>query len=295
MLHQQSPHSLHPGQKRGFTLVELLVVIGIIAVLISILIPVVGHVRTSSYAASTQNQLIVIQHGIEQYRQTFEAYPGPLADSQLKTSANPTGLATSSENLIFGLLGGWDPAGKPVGIGAYNPALVGGGPASQNPLKAQRYQPFVDPTSAGLDPIKSGNAWLPWSNGAHANVANPGKYSDTAAPEFVDRFPDALPILYIRARVGASGVVVLNATTAYPAGTTPAYDPRQLFPYNFPDLTAPASATPPNTDFANPQQYFGTLADINVPRQRDGYLLISAGIDRIYGTGDDITNGGKLK
>jgi prepilin-type N-terminal cleavage/methylation domain-containing protein len=284
MLHQPSSHTARRAHQRGFTLIELLVVIGIIAVLMGILIPVVAHVRQSAYAASTQSQLLVIQAGIEQYRQTFEAYPGPLADSQLKplTAAGPT----SSENLIFGLLGGWDPA-----TNNYNPALVGGGPASQNPLKAQRYQPFVDPTSAGLDPIKSGNAWVPWSNGAHANVSYPAKFTDTAAPEFVDRFPDALPILYIRTHVGATNVV-----TGFPNPTgTPAYDPQQLFPYNFPDLKTPATATPPNTDFANPQSYFGTLADITVPRQTDGYLLISAGMDRIYGTGDDITNGGKLK
>jgi prepilin-type N-terminal cleavage/methylation domain-containing protein len=303
---------LHPCQKRGFTLVELLVVIGIIAVLMGILIPVVGHVRTSAYAASTQSQLLVIQAGIEQYRQTFEAYPGPLPDSRIQP-ATAAGTYTSSENLVFGLLGGWDPK-----TDTYSAALVGGGPASQNPLKAQRYQPFVDPISAGLDPIKPVSVvdpvtkvnvaqWVAWSDSAHQNIANPGSYKDSSngvqhlsAPEFVDRFPDALPILYIRTRIGASGVVT-DGATAYPAGTNPAYDRRQVEPYTFPKLPMPPQANPPFSpsppaNFAMyAPEYFGTLADPTIPRQKDGYLLISAGIDRIYGTGDDITNGGKLK
>jgi type II secretory pathway pseudopilin PulG len=292
----------HPLPRRdrlaAFTLVELLVVIGIIAVLMGILLPVVSHIKQAGYTSATANQLIVIQGGIEQYRQTFEAYPGPVPDAFLlpvANAANAGGPFTGSENLVLGLLGGLQ-VNPATGVISFNPTLVGSGPNSLNFLKPQRYPAFVDPVSAGLDTLKSGANWTVWST--HQNVSYPGKFTDTPAPEFVDRYPDALPILYIRARVGATGVVALNAngTTTFPANTSPAYNPWQLIPYNFPDLTSPGSASPPNTDFANPQSYFGNLADnFMTPRQKDGFLLISAGPDRRYGTADDVTNGGKLK
>ena len=143
----------------------------------------------------------------------------------------------------------------------------------------------------------SSPAWIPWNNGAHANVAYPANYTDTAFPEFVDRFPDALPILYIRARLGANGVVT-DGATVYPANSIPAYDRRQLEPYSFPKLPMgpPTGNAPPGGVFAvYAAEYFGNIADTRTPRQKDGYLLISAGIDRLYGTTDDITSAGKIK
>ena len=280
----------------GFTLIELLVVIGIIVVLMGILIPVASHVRKSAYAASTQSQLLVIQQGIEAYQQVFGSYPGPVADNLLLPAMNPAnagGPLTSSENLVLGLLGGFKvaaPLTVPPTI-QYDATLVGGGPSSLNPLKVQRYQSFVDPISAGLDPIKNGTVWLKWSDPAHANV-NPGQFSDSPLPEFVDRFPDALPILYIRARVGATNVVPNFPTAGAPA----AYNPAQLYMYPFAIKNPNGLVKQPTpVDFTNPQDYFGSLANINVPRQKDGYMLISAGIDRIYGTADDLTNTGKMK
>ena len=291
------PRRDRPG---AFTLVELLVVIGILAVLMGILLPVVSHVRTAGYTTSTANQLLVLQGGIEQYRQTFEAYPGPLAENELKgmvpgvpaTSANiinNISPRTGSENLVFGLLGGISMTVNSPNITlAYNAALVGGGPNSLNPLKTQRYPAFVDPVAAGLDTLKIGPVWVKWGgpNNPHAGqgVKNQLLYSDTDAPEFVDRYPDPLPILYIRAKVGATNVVP-GYPNASPTATA-AYDPLQLGPY---------VVLFPTPDFATTQAYFGTLADNTVARQKDGFLLISAGPDRKYGTSDDVTNGGALK
>ena len=51
----------------------------------------------------------------------------------------------------------------------------------------------------------------------------------------------------------------------------------------------------PSPNVLSAAEYFGTLADTSVPKQKDGYLLISAGIDRKYGTLDDITSAGKVK
>ena len=308
------PDRRSPGSRlAGFTLIELLVVIGIIVVLMGILIPVAAHVRKSAYVASTQSQLLVIQSGIEAYRQVFESYPGPLADSQVQGGAAPLmmtdaggpgvkAVITGTENLALGVLGGLTPV-VPATVPPtfkFDPTLVGGGPSSLNPLKAQRYQSFVDPVAAGLDTVKFNDIpkklsyWVPWGNNVnssmHSNVSFQTAYTDSGVPEFVDRFPDALPILYIRTRVGATNVV-----PGFPGAGSAAYDPVQLYPYPFALNNPIAAVKSTSTDFPAIQNYFGSLANNKVPRQKDGYMLISAGADRIYGTADDQTNTGRLK
>ena len=68
---------------RGFTLVELLVVIGIIAILVGILLPVVSKVRTSGYIADSKNWIGQISGAIERYYTDFHAYPGPIPDNNI--------------------------------------------------------------------------------------------------------------------------------------------------------------------------------------------------------------------
>jgi prepilin-type N-terminal cleavage/methylation domain-containing protein len=298
----------------GFTLVELLVVIGVIVILMSILIPVVSKVRTQAHVAATQQQITALQTGIESYYHVFGAYPGPLADSEVAGSTAPVnvpglGKVTGSENLVLGLLGGFTLTNGALPI-KYDKDQVGRGPQSLSTLKIQTYQNFVDPVSSGLDPVRdgSGNYWKSWTNGAHQNVAYQGvagAWGDSDAPEFVDRFPDALPILYIRARVGAPNVVPGYPNAALTNPGQAQYDPNQFYKF-YPFLVGnpQATGTPlPQSDLVpkgsagsgNAYDYFGTPTDTRVARQKDGYLLISAGQDRLYGTTDDITNGGKVK
>src|SRR5438045_8696897 len=54
-------------RRRGFTLVEVLVVIGIIAVLIGILLPVINKSRQASITLKCQTQLRQMYHGISMY------------------------------------------------------------------------------------------------------------------------------------------------------------------------------------------------------------------------------------
>jgi prepilin-type N-terminal cleavage/methylation domain-containing protein/prepilin-type processing-associated H-X9-DG protein len=63
--------------RRGFTLVELLVVIGIIAVLISVLLPTLGRARESGRRVACLSNLRQVSLAVLMYEQQWKRLPGP--------------------------------------------------------------------------------------------------------------------------------------------------------------------------------------------------------------------------
>src|SRR5438105_929600 len=126
-----------PRRRFGFTITELLVVIGIIVILMGILFPVITKIRLAARTADTQNEISQLSNACNSYYTTFHAYPGPLSNDYIEgvngtpspgTIATPTKhplelfmqgspptfpamtgspfQITSSENLVLGLMGG---------------------------------------------------------------------------------------------------------------------------------------------------------------------------------------------
>src|SRR5207248_8255748 len=88
--------------RRGFTLTEVLLVVGLIALLMSILIPVVAGVRRRGFEMRTRSLVQKIQSACQVYYADWHAYPGLLPDSELYGSGG--GIfqgtqVTSTENL----------------------------------------------------------------------------------------------------------------------------------------------------------------------------------------------------
>ncbi|MGA2582588.1 MAG: prepilin-type N-terminal cleavage/methylation domain-containing protein [Tepidisphaeraceae bacterium] len=265
----------HNRHSRGFTLMELLVVIGIILLLISILLPTVAHVRMAAYRADTQNEINNLMTAIGDYQTTFNAYPGPFSNDQIEQTANATkhgGIGggspagntleyynsstasygappaapfpqfpwnvTGAENLVLGLLGGLrvDPG---TGVIAFAPADVGLGPLGLGHSPVSPYT-LLNPsrTSAFIQSTSGSSNMLSTSVGQFQDTTSGNTASDSPIPEFVDRFPPGhLPILYLRARVGAPNAVgfVNGSTWGASAGLEPNAYPCQ---YDLGDVAA---------------------------------------------------------
>ena len=295
--------------RRGFTLIELLVVIAIIVLLISILLPVVSTVRVKAQVTQTQAEMDKLRAAIMNYYHDFNSYPGPLANTQLVSNrgATQTGIpalnnVTSSENLALGLLGYLDvnynnPNATPTlsqdaSTNTFPPKPPKHDVLNLNPAQPRTYH-YVDYVASELSP----GYWLGGPNqqritdsaGTQNNSpAVPHTLTDTNVPEFLDTINAGIgpmPILYLRANTGAQGVDY----DARNSNTIAQYDISQLIPYGFTMVNTNDFPTPTNVPGATPWTgYFMNPNIAATPRGKDGFILISAGADRLYGTADDI-------
>ena len=298
-----------PRTRSGFTLLELLIVIAIIVILISILLPVASTVRLRAQVTQTRAQMARLQQAIMMYYHDWNAYPGPIPNSQLANNSGQirtTGLTgipvTSSENLALGLLGYIDPnygsnqVPPPTNF-PIDPNLMPPGPP--RPPKHDVLNLTTPKTYHYIDFIASEVSNGYWLGGINQRVntdssGSPQAISDTIVPEFVDSINAGLgpmPILYIRANAGAAGIVYSSSGNVQGLSTNPIqqYDASQFIPYGF--TTVSATDFPVVQGMNPPSSWTAYLTNPNIantPRGKDGFLLISAGADRQYGTADDI-------
>jgi prepilin-type N-terminal cleavage/methylation domain-containing protein len=290
--------------RRGFTLVELLVVIGIIALLVGILIPVVSNVRKSAYAANTKSLMQKISAACATYQLTFNAYPGVMPNAYYdfnisnpqptmagKQFASPNyQYFTQSEDLVVTLAGGLkaDLTKNPPPFD-FDPNYLGQGPTNFNPLNpGKAHTAFISADAGDITPKDAAGTYQLSS----INDLNQPFVHDSPAPEFMDKFPDPRPIIYVRAnRGGTSGSII---SPVYAAAFT--YNYAAVSPYlnKIADDPAELLGQPPasNAQTDPTVKYFTSEQSTTSAKYAGTYILISPGPDRKFGTADDIIMGG---
>src|SRR5205809_13201 len=66
---------LRKKSARGFTLLELLIVVAIIAILMGLILGAIVKVKASVVRATAEHSMSIIAMALEQYRADFDAYP----------------------------------------------------------------------------------------------------------------------------------------------------------------------------------------------------------------------------
>ncbi len=279
-LTQQTParaQQIDARVRAGFTLVELLVVIVIMAILMALILPAIGSVRRSAQVAAVSAEMTQLDSAITNFKQIY----GPTPPSNLIIPANANSWGASDRAVIralwpqfdFSTCGGLQLSNGAVGYPA-NPVHMSGAECLVFFLGG------VD--SDATDSVRSligfsKNPATPWSN-LGSNRDNPlfkfdvGRLVDIdkdGAVEYLDSLPDqATPYAFFSSQ-GKNYRKLNSATVADDFDVHGA-------PTNPKDMTA---------IYLDPS---------NAPLEAGGYQLVSPGLDGAYGVGGVYTDGKEL-
>jgi len=284
----------------GFTLVELLVVIGIIALLAGILLVALGKASDKARQTQTVATMNAFASACSVYKQEHGSYPGVIPESVL--AANP--VLTPNENACLALMGGYrvlTPADTPGDT--TNPLSVAfdNYPGGTLAFNYGGWQLKVDVNRIGEGPFINGRQYEPYlAPSASEFLAAANRSTPNDVPELVDAWGQ--PLLFFR-RLSPSGALVgdgadsprpqfcLVTSEPYYASTgVGEMDRDQTLPGKGSILHLAAAVIPPGggtpNDFTLAQiiraPSFGASNDPNNGTARGDFAIISAGPDGIY-------------
>lgn len=199
---RRSVRTSRSSARGAFTLTEMLVVIGIIALLAGILLPTLSRVNERAKKTQTENLLQEFIKACETFQQQFGYYPGIVPEAIL--AADPQ--ISSTENALLHLCGGAIPEDDPnYNIAPYNSWTE----LTFNGGQAGSYRIRVNPLKLGEGPRVRGVQYKSFFSPKSTDlIAAPGQnLSDAAAEDRYSadplRIPDLVdswgqPILYLR-------------------------------------------------------------------------------------------------
>jgi prepilin-type N-terminal cleavage/methylation domain-containing protein len=274
-------------RKTGLTLVELLTVLVIIGLLVGILIPAIKAVRDTAKRAKQRAQFTSIEMAILSYKTDFGDYPpsGP--------SYNPLtycGAEKLTEALVGWDLFGFHPDTMWLSTGELNqpgPSKVYYDPNVLDKRKA----PYLDVSSSNafeLGRLYNNNPGMSTYKFGPNNYVLCDAFTRHRIPIGNEVFKVGTPILYYKADISKQG---MSPSTV---GNNR---------YEFWDNQELAYLVNGNQTTFTDNVFYGISRDYKIldqrilkstgkswPHNADSYILISAGIDGLYGTEDDMTN-----
>ena len=306
-------------KRTGFTVVEILTVVTIIAILLGVLIPALSMVRNFAKETKQKAQIAGIELALLAFRNDYGDYPP--SDNNLLTSPNYCGAQKLAEALLGWDLMGFHPKSAWRADGYDGPVL---GPWTYDPDPKTRdnngdgfWDTFDEREGPYLE-LATANAYQ-----LGTTIGPPTRYGLYDIPDRLasDTYVlcDSFSVKNITITTGPGGkTVILKAGTPilyYRANTSSKYEVGvgfwDLQVYNMRDNTPLVEALPSIKDDTvnhplgdstnNYETWCNTIIDPQVkaatgrdwPYNPDSYILISAGMDGLYGTEDDITNFGK--
>jgi type II secretory pathway pseudopilin PulG len=299
-------------KRSGLTIVEMLVVVGIISLLVGMLLPAVNKVRKMARETKQKVQLGAIEIGLATFKNDYGDYPP--SDQYTRLEDDTGGVANSSgaQKLAEALLGldllgfhpdsgfrvdglnRWDYSDGTTTHAAGSYWLYDR--AIDRELEKRRDR-YIDVDTANV--VQLGNTTnhdglfdLTGDWAAAADTFVLGDVFGKGKSILLDgvRKKSGLPILYYRA--DASGKVSRNIYT---------HGDNDSLVY-IKDQTDNTRKGTPVTGLWNPMAggndvFYGLIrdgrastTDFDVPHKPEAYILISAGADGLYGTSDDIRN-----
>ena len=285
-------------KKAGFTIIELLTVMAIIAVLIGLLVPALAMVKDSAKVIQQQAQFHSIKVGITGYESAFKSFPTS-TDNEFMAISSP--VAYCGANKLAEAMVGWDLLGlHPKSEFTVNGATLTPPPTvvyNATPANlSERKEHYVELENANVFRLRDVYGSMPFGNG---NLMGFNYYAicDVFTKKRDSGLKTGTPILYFKAN---AMYTFQNSLTTLNANGTPDdvynYDDNvnllDLGVAGNPTLDHPlADGTTDLQDFDDilrNEQVFNVSNSFSVPYCAQSYVLMSAGKDGLFGTADDV-------
>ncbi len=280
-------------RRQGFTIVELLTVIAIIAILMGILVPTISFVRNTAREAKQKTQLATIDMAIMAFKGDHGYYPP--SDWRV-----PNGDYCGAQKLAEALVG-WDLLGfHPDSEWQSNGRYING-----NLLYEKASDPDPDVAKENLEKRTGPYLELSTANafrlGISALGARDGLFDDPA-PLRPDTFVLCDSFGAKKISIGTKTVMVGTPILYFRANTSSknmsdADFDKRIYSWNnnLPIISLGRLKDRKQHPIWDSVFFYDYITDpkvtaIDWPYRPDSYILISAGVDGLYGTNDDICN-----
>jgi prepilin-type N-terminal cleavage/methylation domain-containing protein len=257
-------------KRNGFTIVEILTVLAIVALLVGVLLPALNMARNAARTAKQRVQFVSIEQALLAFRNDDGDYP-----PSSPIFPQPTPMYYGAQKLAEAMLG-LDL------MGFYKDSKFDGNllDYQSNPTgRKPRYLELETANAFTLEQVY-GTVYSGYSGYVLCDVF--GWKRVTIGTKSVNA---GMPILYYKANTSGIGLIRDRRQEEYSI-------------YRYSDDEELVTISPNNWEF---DSFCNFITDPKVirpsgapkwPYRPDSYILISAGIDGLYGTADDITNFG---